>query len=451
MENKNNKQRLLVEYLISSPDTFALCKGIVQADYFDPDLRKAVDFIHTYFDKYSGVPTPDMVLAETNVSLKTHQIDRGQIAYCTDEIEKFCRRRAIQQAILAAPAMIAEEKFGEVEQMVRDAVSISLHRELGLAYFENPEKRLEAQMETPARTPTQWGPIDDVLGGGLARKEIFLVSANSGGGKSITLANLALNFLNTPKFPGSKQKMDVLYISLELSEELIAQRFDTMYTGISSIVWQQHHKEIGETVSAVGEHMGRLTIVRMESGTNANAIRAYLKSFELRYGYIPDMLIIDYLDKMGANQTVSMDNVFQKDKLASEQLSDILFDYNMFGATASQQNRSAIEAQELNQGHIAGGLSKVMEADWYLSIIMTPAMKAAGEIGFNFLKTRSSDGVGKTVYLKWDNKTLRIKNLPKDEQIDDDGVITNRLAKLKEQGNTKRRSLLDSFQVDEPK
>jgi hypothetical protein len=244
--------------------------------------------------------------------------------------------------------------------------------------------------------------------------------------------------------------MDVLYISLELSEELIAQRFDTMLTGISSVVWQQHHTEIGETVAEIGNHMGRLTIKRMESGTNANAIRAYLKQFELRNGYIPDMLIIDYLDKMGANQAVSMDNVFMKDKLASEQLSDILFDYNMYGATASQQNRSAIDAQELNQGHVAGGLSKVMEADWYLSIIMTPAMKAAGEIGFAFLKTRSSDGVGKTVYLKWDNKTLRIKNLPRDEEIDDDGVITNRLAKLKEQGNTKRKTLLDSFQVDNP-
>jgi KaiC/GvpD/RAD55 family RecA-like ATPase len=305
-------------------------------------------------------------------------------------------------------------------------------------------------METPARTPTQWAAIDQLLGGGLARREIFLVSANSGGGKSITLANLALNFLNTPKFPGCKQKMDVLYISLELSEELIAQRFDTMFTGISSVVWQQHATEIGETVAEIGSHMGRLTIKRMESGTNANAIRAYLKQFELRNGYIPDMLIIDYLDKMGANQTVSMDNVFQKDKLASEQLSDILYDYNMFGATASQQNRSAIDAQELNHSHIAGGMSKVMEADWYLSIIMTPAMKAAGEIGFAFLKTRSSDGVGKTVYLKWDNKTLRIKNLPRDEEIDDDGVITSRLAKLKEQGASKKKTLLDSFQVDNP-
>lgn len=442
----NNKQQLLVEYLISSPDTFALCKGIVKSEYFDPEFRKSVDFLHNYYDKYSATPTPEQVLAETNIQLKKHNITRDQVSYLSDEIEVFCRRRAVERAILAAPKMIAEGDYGKVEQMIKDAVTLSLHREIGLNYFESPEERLEKLAQSPQRTSTLWDAIDELLGGGLARKEIILFSANSGGGKSITLANLALNFLAQPKCPGHSQKMDVLYISLELSEELIAQRFDTMFTGISSVVWQQHYKEIGEMVSEIAPSMGRLTIKRMPSGTNANAIRAYLKEFELKNGYIPDLLVIDYLDLMGANEKVSADNVFEKDKRASEQLSDILFDYNMFGATASQQNRSAIDAQELNHSHIAGGISKVNASDWYLSIVMTPAMKAAGEIAFVFLKTRSSDGVGKTAYLKWDNTHLRIKNLPKDKSIDEDGVIMEKMSQLKT--NPKKRSLLDSFDID---
>ena len=82
----------------------------------------------------------------------------------------------------------------------------------------------------------------------------------------------------------------------------------------------------------------------------------------------------------------------------------------MFIATASQQNRAAIDAQQLNQGHIAGGISKVNTVDVYISVVLTPTMKAAGEIGFVFLKTRNSDGAGKTVYLKWINNSLRIVN-----------------------------------------
>lgn len=449
MENKNNKQRLLIEYLVSSPDTFALCKSIVKAAYFDADLRKAVDFIHEYYDKYSSTPPCEAVLAETNVELTKRDVGRDQVDYCTDEIEKFCRRRAVQQAILAAPQMIVDGNYGEVEQMIKDAVSISLHREIGLDYFATTEERLTAQMGTPPRTSTGWPSIDEHMSGGLARKELILVSANSGGGKSLTLANLAVNFLATPKVPGRPEKMDVLYLSLELSQDLIAARFDQMFTGIPSFLWQHHKEEITQSVGLAGELMGRLTIKRMPSGTSSNDIRAYLKEFELQQGYVPDLLIVDYLDKMGANQKVSSDNVYQKDKLASEQLSDILFDYNMFGATASQQNRSAVQAEELNHSHIAGGISKIDTADWYLSIIMTPAMKAAGEIAFQFMKTRSSAGEGKIVYLKWDGKTLRIKSLPKADDISDHNAMAAQALQLKEKGNAKRRTLLDSFQVDD--
>jgi replicative DNA helicase len=307
-------------------------------------------------------------------------------------------------------------------------------------------QRLEKMAEKPQRTSTKWTEFDELLGGGLARTEMLLLSANSGGGKSITLANLALNFLTQPKYPGCKDKMDVLYISLELSEEMIAQRFDTMYTGISSVIWQQNYKEIATAIETLTPHMGRLTIKRMPVGTNCNIIRAYLKEFELKNGYVPDMLIVDYLDIMGANEHVSADNVFEKDKRAAEQLRDVGFDYNMFVATASQQNRTAVTAPEVNHSHIAGGISKINTVDWYVSIIMNATMKAAGEIGFSFLKTRSSDGVGKQIFLRWDNTCLRIFNHKKDENTDDDGVITAKIALHKT--TTVKREFTDLFDTD---
>jgi KaiC/GvpD/RAD55 family RecA-like ATPase len=436
----NKKQRLLLEYVVSSPDTFALCKHIIKSDYFDPDLRKTVDFIHEYYDKYNATPTPSQIDAETNVSLKARDdVSRAEIKFMSDQIEAFCKRRAFEQAIVKSSKLINEVAsdvdYGTAEQLIRDAITISLNRDLGLDYFSNPDVRLDEQSRVPLRTPTRWKEFDDLLGGGLARKEILLFSANSGGGKSITLANLALNFLMQSRTPGSKEKMNVLYLSLELSEEMIAQRFDQMLSGVSSVIWAQHKDEIAQTINLVAPQMGKLTIKRMPVGTNSNRIRAYLKEFELVHGYVPDMIVVDYLDLMGANEHVSADNVFEKDKRATEQLRDILFDFNMFGATASQQNRSAIDAQELNQGHIAGGISKVNTVDWYVSIIMNATMKAAGEIGFVFLKSRSSDAVGKQLFLKWDNGFLRILNRDADP-VDDDGVIDPN--KIKKNQSTKR-------------
>lgn len=433
MDKNNKKQKLLLEYLVSSPDTFALCKAITKPEYFDPEFRKSVEFIHEYYDKYHTTPDPAQISAETGFDLTKQVITRDKIKFCSDEIETFCKRKAMQQAVFKAPALIAEEKYSEVEKLIRDAVTMSLNRDLGVSYFEGRRERLEQRAKEPDRTSTGWPQMDALLAGGLARTEMILFSANSGGGKSITLANLGVNFL--------AQKLNVLYISLELSEALIEQRFDTMYTGVSSVVWRSKVDEIATTIEDLGPHMGKLTIKHMASGTTSNQIRAYLKEFELKYGYIPDLLILDYLDIMGSNDRV-LDNVSEADKQKAEQLREIGFDYNMYIATASQQNRSAVEAQELNHSHIAGGLTKINTVDWYLSIIMNAAMKVAGEIGFAMLKSRSSDGVGKSIYLKWDNNSLRVKNPGKDEYIDDDGVIEQKPTG----GNTKpvaRKTLLD--------
>lgn len=435
---KNSKQQILLEYLVSSPDTFALCNGIIVPSYFDPEYRKTVEFIKGYYENYNNTPDPDIIEAETGIDLKKREVTRDQIKYCSEEIEQFCRRKALMAAILKAPELIDKGDEGGMEQMVKDAMAVSLSRDLGTSYFENPRERLEKNMQDAPRTTTKWTQFDELIGGGLARTELLLFSANSGGGKSVALANLALNFCS--------QGLNVLYLSLELSEQMIAQRFDMMLTGIPTVAWRENVGEITAALNQIAPHMGDLTIKRMSTGTNANNIRAYLKEFELKNGFVPDLLIVDYLDIAGPNGKVSGDNVFEKDKQAAEQIRDILFDYNMFGATASQQNRGAIEATELNQGHIAGGISKVNTVDIYCSVILTPSMKAAGEVGFSFLKTRSSDGVGKTIYLTWDNDSLRILNPLKNMDIDEDGVITDKVAKAKT-GKKSRYTSLDDLGV----
>lgn len=427
----DSKQQLLLEYIVNSPDTFALCKTIIRPEYFNPEYRKVVEFIHKYYDKYNSVPDHDQINVETSTELAKRTVTRDQLQYCADEVEVFCRRKALEKAVLASPALIEKGDYAALEQTIRDAIAVSLDKDMGVDYFSNPTDRLEGLLVEPPRTTTKWRAFDDMIGGGLSRTELTMFSANSGGGKSVVLANLALNL--------STQGLNVLYVSLELSETMIAQRFDMMLTGIPTVAWRNNYKEIAASLEQISPHMGKLVIKRMPSGTSASTIRAYLKEFELKNDYVPDVLIIDYLDIMGANERVSADNVFEKDKRSAEQLRDILFDYNMFGLTASQQNRSAIdvEAQALHQGIIAGGISKVNTVDNYCSVILTPKMKAEGVVGFTFLKTRSSDGVGKTIYLDWDNDSLRIANPSQQTKQD---AITQRVAE-----EPKKRSLTDFF------
>jgi KaiC/GvpD/RAD55 family RecA-like ATPase len=394
------KQKLLTEYLISSTDTFALCASIVHPDYFDPELRNAISFIKKYYDEYNSTPTEAQIEGETGIELKQQVITKDQVSYCANEIEAFCKRKAIEKAVLASPALIDKGDYGKVEELIKDAVTVSLNRDLGLLYSDDPEERLRRLANTEQTTPTDWTEVDELLNGGLVRKQMLLFSANSGGGKSIAMANLGLNFL--------AKGLNVLYISLELSEEMVSLRYDSMVTGVASAGWQYKISEIAAKVESAVQGMGELTVKYMNAGSNANDIRAYLKEFELTYGYTPDAIIVDYLDLMGTNEFISSENVFEKDKAAAEQLRNIANDYNAFMITAAQQNRAAVGQTDINHSHIAGGISKINTTDVYISIIMNDAMRANGEIAFMFLKTRSSDGVGKTIYLKWNPVSLRI-------------------------------------------
>lgn len=405
----SNKQKLLIEYLISSPDTYALCSSIIKPEYFNPELKGAVEFINNYYEHHNSVPDEHQVFAETDVELHKHtDITRDKIDYCATEIETFCKKQAFKKAVLSAPKLMELDKEAELETMIKDALLISLQRNLGLNYFDSPLDRLK-RLSTSKRTmSTKWKEVDALLNGGISRKEMVLFSANSGGGKSITMANLGLNL--------AEQGMNVLYISLELDEDLISKRFDSMITGMPQAEIIPRMKEVAQKVEIASEKMGRIDIIQMPTQTNSNTIRAFLKEYELIHGFVPDVLIVDYLDLMAPNERVSMDNVFQKDKLISEQLRDIGVDYDMFIVTASQQNRGAIDAEELNQGHIAGGISKVNTTDVYISIIMTNTMRSRGEMAFQFLKTRSSDGVGHVVQLKWDSRALRITDSEDDRQ-----------------------------------
>jgi len=398
---ENNKQKLLVEYLISSPDTYALCSSIVKPTYFDPEYRNAVEFIHDYYNEYHQTPAIEQIKAESGVTLKLRDVTDDQLEYTTNEVEQFCKIRAMEKAVLASVKLIPNKKFGEIEDLIRDAVTVSLDRNMGTDYFKDPAGRLQRMEKEGNKISTLWTQVDNILYGGLERGQLIIFSANSGQGKSVALANLGLNFL--------EQSLNVVYFSFELSQDLISQRFDAMVSDIPTAEWKYHKDAITQAVLTAGDNNGHFLIRYMPSGTTPNDLRSYLKEYELKYKRSPDLIIVDYLDIMEPNQRVSADNVFEKDKRVSEQIRDIGNDYQAVVASASQQNRGAVDQTHINQSHVAGGLSKVNTADVWIAILANKAQRAAGECAFQFLKTRSSEGEGEVVYMQW-TKNIRIKD-----------------------------------------
>jgi archaellum biogenesis ATPase FlaH len=398
------KQRLLLQYTLSDPNLYAQVHSILNPTYFDPKLSKVGRFIREYYEQHKSIPTPEVVRIETGESFEAKAgLTKSEMSYAAVEIESFCKNKAIEQAILASPQLLQEGKFGEIEKKIREAITVGLHKNLGVDYFLDPEERLRLMELNLRPTSTGWVDIDQCIAGGLNRKEMIIFAAALGVGKSLTMSNLACNLL--------AQGLNGLYITLELSEQIVAKRFDSLFSGIGQ-------QEILTNISAVSTEIikqadkhGKLFIKRMpENTTNANQIRAYLKEFELVNGFIPDFVCVDYLDLLDSNQKISAENLFVKDKYIAEELRSIADQYDMFMITASQLNRSVhdMNIDEISPAQIAGGISKGNTADNMIAIIQDDLMKANNEYMFKFLKTRGSDGVGKYVKMKINRKSLRV-------------------------------------------
>lgn len=402
------KQRLLLRYLISSPDLFAITNPILKSEYFDPEVRKATKFIQTYYNEYRALPDSDQIHAETSVELQPTDVSGDKYAYCVTEVEQFCKRKAMEHAVLQSVGLIEKEDYGSVEKLIRDAVTVGITKSLGLDYYEDPLTRLERLRNTALPISTGWKDVDATCGGGWNRGDLIIFSANSGGGKSVTMENWA-DRMNNQGYNG-------IYFSFELNEDLISKRHDSIVTGIHQAEVLMRYKEVAASVVNARANKGHLQIKHMNSPT-PNDLRAYLKEYELKFKRRPDFIVVDYIAGMRSDEKIDSSDVYTKDKYVSEALRAIASDYNAIVATASQQNRDAIDKLELNQGNIAGGISKVDTCDVYISIVMTDAMRASGDMMFQFLKTRSSDGVGKNVHLSWDPKTLRVSDSTKDNVI----------------------------------
>lgn len=404
---KLSTQKLLIEKLLSSSEVFARCIPIIDADYFHTELREAVRFIKTYYEEYKSVPKVDYLNSEYDVDFKLTKLDREEVKFSCDTIETYCKQVGLYNAIVACSAEVKNSNdpdiYGKVHDKIQKALSISIQKELGIEMFSNIEDRLAKYMETAVYEPTGIQPLDDALGGGLARRQVTMFSANSGGGKSLMMSNIAANY--------ARRGFNVLQLALELTDEMIDLRNISILTGVKASEWKLN---VAEITAMIKRHKdagaGSFVVKRIPGGSSALDMRSYLRLYETEYGHTPDVLVVDYLDLMNPNGGTRNKGVYEQDKEKSEELAELAFDYDCIMITASQQNRDAIRNANPDQAVIAGGISKVNTVDNYISIYMNPEMRLKGEMLLYFLKTRSSSAVGSMVQLAFNPDNLIISD-----------------------------------------
>jgi len=314
----------------------------------------------------------------------------------------------LEKAILDSADLLEKGEYGPVEDLVKKAVQIGLQKDLGTDYFLDPRSRLEAIKDKNGQVSTGWPSLDKKLFGGFNRGELNIFAGGSGSGKSLFMANLGVNWCLAG--------MNVMYLTFELSENLVSMRLDAMTSEIPSRDIFKSIDDVEMKVKMIGKKSGAFQVKYMPTGKNANDVRAYLKEYEIKTGRKVDVLLIDYLDLMHPiGQKISAENLFVKDKYVSEELRNLAMELNCIFVTASQLNRSSVEEIEFDHSHISGGISKINTADNLIGIFTSRAMRERGRYQIQLMKTRSSSGVGQKIDLGFDVDTLRIIDIGEDE------------------------------------
>jgi replicative DNA helicase len=395
----NEKEHLLLSYIFSNLDLFVKTSNIVRQEYFDKPLNYPVEFVMSYYMKYNSVPDFEIIKAETGVTFDYKEVTKDKFNYVCDEVEMYCRHAAMRLAIRDGIDFLETGDYGAIENRVREALTVSIDKDLGLNIFENPAMRLMMMQESIDSRSIGWGGLDEMLDF-IKRGEIILFAGGSGSGKSVVLTNVARNL--------GEAGLDVLYISLELKDALVAKRFDSILTGIDTKEIFDNIEEIENLYEDMAKNCGNIWVKKMSVGTTSNNIRAYLLEYQLQFGKVPDVILVDYLDLMKPNEKMSNGNKFDEDKAITEELREVFGDYDTYGFSASQLNREAIDAAIKSQSHIAGGLSKINTSDAAIAISRTEEQIDNNEIEFQALKLRNSEMSTTPVKMHWNSKNLRI-------------------------------------------
>jgi len=368
---------------------------ILETKYFESDTNKwIVDLTKRYFHKYKNTPTTDYFKTEVQkISDNTLQQNvLGQLKavyqntqhtdkeWVKSEFVTFCKNQNFKNVILNSVELLKSGQFDKIEKMVRDAVKVGQTADLGLDYKEDIEVRFE---EVNRRTvATNWDVIDELMDGGLGPGELGVIVAPSGIGKTWVLSALGAAAVKAGK--------NVLHYTLELTQNYVGQRYDTIFTSIPSSDLKENKDEIKEKVSRL--RGGLMIKYYPPKGITANTIAAHIDMVR-QTKFQPDLIIIDYADLLVSTSSKNNSDYAEQGGIYID-LRAMSGEYQIPIWTASQTNRSAIDSEVIQADKIADSYAKVMNADFIISVSRKDADKLNNTARFHVMKNRfGQDGL----------------------------------------------------------
>ena len=365
---------------------------IIQSDYFESDANSwLLDIVLDHFREYKTPPSKDVLKVKVteidNDVLKTAVLEQlkevfrymesDDLTFVKDEILKFCKNQEIKRAIMDSVGLLKMGNYDEIKSKIDGAMKAGADTDIGHEY----KKDVVARYNEAARhtVTTGWDVIDDLMDGGLAPGELGVVMAPAGIGKSWMLINIGANAI--------KQNKTVIHYTLELNENYVGQRYDSVITGIAAQNLKNYTEDIEEKLQNIP---GELIIKYYPTkSVGVMGIKAHVEK-TIMLGQQPDLIVVDYADLL---------KVSSKDKHEAleelyEDLRGMAGEYGVPVWTATQANRSALEDDIIEADKIASSYGKVMVSDFLMSLSRKVEDKLSGTGRGHVIKNRfGPDGI----------------------------------------------------------
>lgn len=392
--------------------------------------------IFEYKEKYKVHPTYDIMttLLRTGLDDQNESVQkqvRDYFARIQDKAPEgsqfvketsldFCKKQKLKEAMLKSVKLLQNSSFDEISKTINDALKLGSSTDFGYDYLVDFEKRFQIKSRNPVTTG--WEEIDQASKGGLGSGELGVVIAPTGAGKSMVLVHLGTEALKLGK--------TVVHYTLELADSVVASRYDSCLTGIEIRELYSFKEQIFESVQNL---QGKLIVKEYPTkSASTNTIKLHLEKLKMR-GITPDMIIVDYGDllKPISNQREKR----QELETIYEELRGIAQENNCPVWTASQTNRSGLNAEVITMESISEAFNKCFVADFIFSVSRTIEDKASNGGRIFVAKNRNGpDGLVFPIFM--DTSNVKIKVLQSNGESASDVIVKS---SKEQEDNLKKR------------
>ena len=410
----------------------------VKDEYFEGLYRKLYTTFKNYVEEYNRSPTKEAFILESNMTEqnfsvmqdafdKLYKEEKVDTEWLVDQTEKWCQGRALEIAIVESVNVIEGKHDtltkGALPDLLQKALGVAFDVNVGHDYIDNVEERWDFYDKKEERLPFDLEMLNKITKGGVPNKTLNIALAGTGVGKSLFMCHVASSALTDGK--------NVLYITMEMAEERIAERIDANLLNVPIDQLEGMPKTLfTEKVRALSSKTsGKLIIKEYPTGSaHAGHFRALLGELKLKRQFVPDIIFIDYLNICASSRMKGMGgaiNSYTYIKAIAEELRGLAVEFDVPIFSATQTTRSGYSNSDVGLEDTSESFGLPATADLMFALISTEELNQRGQIMVKQLKNRYNDPTqNKRFVVGVDRSKMRLFDVdPNEQTLTDDTPV----------------------------